>query len=305
MSTNRADVWPALPLASWQDTRDTLHMWLQIAGKVRLVQTPPISHTWHATFYVTSRGITSSPIPHGERTFEIRFDFIDHRLVIETSDRLRGGFALEPQSVATFYRRLFEELNALRLPVSIVGRPNELPDPLVRFADDEAHRSYDSEAVNRFWRILVQAERVMQQFRSRFRGKCSPVHLFWGAMDLAVTRFSGREAPQHPGGVPNLPDAVTRDAYSHEVSSCGFWSGTAPIDYPAFYSYAYPEPAGFSAARVLPGDAFYSQDFREFILPYDAVRQAAQPDAVLLEFFDTTYTAAADLGAWDRRSLER
>jgi hypothetical protein len=303
--TNRADVWPALPLASWQDTRDTLHMWLQIAGKVRLVQTPPLSHTWQATFYVTSRGITSSPIPHGERTFEIRFDFIDHRLTIETSDGLRGGFALEPQSVATFYRRLLDQLTALRLPVNIVARPNELPDPIVRFADDEAHRSYDGEAVNRFWRILVQAERVMQQFRSRFRGKCSPVHLFWGAMDLAVTRFSGREAPQHPGGVPNLPDAVTRDAYSHEVSSCGFWSGSAPVDYPAFYSYAYPEPAGFSDARVLPAEAFYSQDFREFILPYDAVRQAPQPDAVLLEFFETTYAAAAERSGWDRRSLER
>ena len=303
--TNRTDVWPPLPLASWQDTRDTLHMWLQIAGKVRLVQAPPLSHTWHATFYVTSRGLTSSPIPHGERTFEIRFDFIDHRLTIETSDGLRGGFALEPQSVATFYRRLLDQLTALRLPVSIVGRPNELLDPIVRFKDDEAHRSYDGEAVNRFWQILVQTERVMQQFRSRFRGKCSPVHLFWGAMDLAVTRFSGREAPPHPGGVPNLPDAVTRDAYSHEVSSCGFWSGTAPIDYPAFYSYAYPEPAGFGEARALPAEAFYSQDFREFILPYDAVREAPQPEAVLLEFFETTYAAAADRSGWDRRSLDR
>ena len=306
MSINRGgDVWPALPLAWWQDTRDTLHMWLQIAGKVRLVQAPPLSHTWHATFYVTSRGLTSSPMPHGERTFEIRFDFVDHRLIIETSDGLRGGFALEPQAVATFYSRLLGELNALGLPVSIVGRPNELPDPIVRFADDQMHRSYDRDAVNRFWRILVQSERVMQQFRSQFRGKCSPVHLFWGAMDLAVTRFSGREAPQHPGGVPNLPDAVTRDAYSHEVSSCGFWSGTDPVDYPAFYAYAYPEPAGFSEARVLPAEAFYSQELREFILPYDAVRQAPGPDALLLQFFDTTYAAAADRGGWDRRSLER
>jgi hypothetical protein len=302
---HRDDLWPALPLASWQDTRDTLHMWLQIAGKVRLVQTPPLTHTWHATFYVTSRGLTSSPIPHGERTFEIRFDFIDHRLTIETCDGGRGGFALAPMTVAAFYQQLMHELDSLALPVHIVARPNELPDPLVPFAQDEVHRAYDAAAVNRFWRILVQGERVMQQFRSRFLGKCSPVHLFWGAMDLAVTRFSGREAPQHPGGIPNLPDAVTRDAYSHEVSSCGFWSGSAPIDYPAFYSYAYPEPAAFGESRVLPAGAFYSADFREFILPYDIVRQAAQPDDALLQFFQATYEAAADRSRWDRRSLER
>ena len=302
---DREELWPALPLASWQDTRDTLHMWLQIAGKVRLVQTPPLPHTWHATFYVTSRGLTSSPIPHGERTFEIRFDFIDHRLTIETCDGGRGGFALEPQSVAVFYTHLMRELDTLGLPVHIFGRPNELPDPVVPFAKDEAHRSYDSAAVNRFWRSLVQADRVMQRFRGRFQGKCSPVHVFWGAMDIAVTRFSGREAPPHPGGIPNLPDAVTRDAYSHEVSSCGFWSGTPPIDYPAFYAYAYPEPAAFSEARGLPGDAFYSQDFHEFILPYDSVRQASHPDDVLLQFFQATYEAAADRSGWDRAALER
>jgi len=299
------DLWPALPLAPWQDTRDTLHMWLQIAGKVRLVQTPPLSHTWHATFYLTSRGLTSSPIPHGERTFEIRFDFIDHRLTVDTCDGGRGGFALAPMTVAAFYERLMRELGSLAVPVHIVARPNELPDPLVPFAQDEVHRAYDAAAVNRFWRILVQSERVMQQFRSRFRGKCSPVHLFWGAMDLAVTRFSGREAPQHPGGIPNLPDAVTRDAYSHEVSSCGFWSGSAPIDYPAFYSYAYPEPAGFAEAPVLPAGAFYSADFREFILPYDNVREAARPDHALLQFFQATYEAAAGGSRWDRPALER
>lgn len=296
--------WPALPLREWIATRDTLHLWLQVVGKVRLVQTPWINHAWHATLYVTSRGLTTSTIPHGRREFQIDLDFVDHRLAITASDGRRGGFDLRPQSVAVFYRALMDELARLDLPVRIVARPNELPDA-IPFADDEVHKEYDADAVGRFWRILVHTQRVMREFRARFVGKCSPPHLFWGAMDLAVTRFSGRPAPPHPGGIPNLPDWITRDAYSHEVSSCGFWAGTPPIDYPAFYAYAYPEPPGFAEARVRPDAAFYSPDFREFILPYDEVRESATPDATLLEFFQSTYEAAADLGQWNRAALER
>lgn len=296
--------WPLLPLQDWIGTRDTLHMWLQILGKLRLKQTPWINHSWHATFYVTSRGLTTLPIPHGEREFQIDLDLIDHRLIIPSSDGRQGGFALEPQTVARFYSRVMEELERLELPVRIVAKPNEIPEA-IPFPRDEIHNAYDADAVHRFWRILVQADRVLRQFRARFIGKCSPVHLFWGGMDLAVTRFSGRTAPPHPGGIPNLPDWVTREAYSHEVSSCGFWSGTAPVDYPAFYAYAYPEPPGFANARVRPEGAFYNQDFREFILPYDRVRESEAPDETLLEFLQSTYQAAADLGKWDRAALER
>jgi hypothetical protein len=296
--------WPTLPLDEWIDTRDTLHMWLQIVGKVRLARSVPVNHSWHTTFYVTARGLTTSPIPHGDRTFQIDFDFVDHRLLIEASDGATGGLKLEPQTVATFYARLMDELNRLHLPVRIVATPNEVPDA-VPFARDQAHGAYDADAVNRFWRMLVQADRILKIFRARFIGKSSPVHLFWGAMDLAVTRFSGRTAPEHPGGIPNLPDRITREAYSHEVSSCGFWPGSPPVDYPAFYSYAYPEPAGFADARVAPREAFYSQELREFILPYDAVRQSADPDETLLGFLQSTYEAAADRAAWERRALER
>jgi hypothetical protein len=296
--------WPSLPLHEWMATRDTLHMWLQIVGKIRLRQTPAINHSWHSTLYLTSCGLTTSPIPHGEREFQIDLDFIAHNLSIRSTDGQTAGFPLAPQPVASFYRRLMGELERLGLPVRLFGKPNEVPDP-VPFAADELHRDYDADAVNRFWRALVQAERVMTQFRARFIGKCSPVHLFWGAMDLAVTRFSGRPAPEHPGGIPNLPDRITREAYSHEVSSCGFWPGTAPVDYPAFYAYAYPEPPGFAQARVEPDGAFYSADFREFILPYDRVRESPAPDETLLRFLQSTYAAAADLGSWDRAALER
>lgn len=304
MSRHHAETWPALELHEWIATRDTLHMWLQIIGKVRLVQTPWINHSWHATLYPTSRGLTTSLIPHGDRQFQVDLDLVDHRLAITATDGRSGGFALEPQSVAAFYHRFMNELNRLDLPVRIVARPNEVPAP-VPFARDDAPREYDGDAVHRFWRMLVQAERVMLQFRTRFIGKCSPIHLFWGAMDLAVTRFSGRSAPPHPGGVPNLPDGVTREAYSHEVSSCGFWSGTPPVDYPAFYSYAYPEPAGFADARIGPAGAFYSPDFREFILPYARVRESSTPEETLLEFLQSTYEASANLGRWDRDALER
>lgn len=301
---SREEAWPDLPLASWSDTCATLHLWIQIVGKIRLVQSPWTNHSWHVPLYVTAKGLTTSSIPYGARTFQIEFDFLNHRLTIQTSDGRAGEFPLEPQSVAAFYRRLMDEMGNLDLHVDIHKKPNELPEP-IRFDQDESHKSYDRDYANRFWRILVQADRVFKEFRTRFIGKCSPVHLFWGALDLAVTRFSGRTAPEHPGGIPNLPDWVTREAYSHEVSSCGFWPGGGAIPYAAFYSYAYPEPAGFAKASIQPDAAFYSPDFREFILPYDVVRQSKSPDDILLEFLQTTYEAAANLSHWDRKSLER
>jgi hypothetical protein len=302
--SSHPETWPSLPLEAWAETCATLHLWIQIAGKVRLAQSPWMNHSWHTTLYVTARGLTTSPIPHGTRTFQIDFDFIDHRLTVQSSDGGAGGFALEPQSVAAFYARLMETMGKLGLHVNIYRYPNEVAD-LIRFDQDEVHRSYDREYVNRFWRVLVQADRVFKEFRVRFIGKCSPVHFFWGAPDLAVSRFSGRRAPEHPGGIPNLPDWVTREAYSHEVSSCGFWSGGGAIPYPAFYSYVYPEPAGFAEAPVKPDAAFYSPDLREFILPYGAVRESDSPDGTLLAFLQSTYEAAANLAGWDRGSLER
>ena len=303
-ASSQLETWPSLPLDAWSETYATLHMWTQIVGKVRLAQSPWMNHSWHVTLYVTARGLTTSPIPYGSRTFQIDFDFVDHQLTVQSSDGRTGCIALEPQSVAAFYANLMEEIRKLDLHVNIYPKPNEVPEP-IRFDQDETHQAYDGEYANRFWRILVQADRVFKEFRSRFIGKCSPVHFFWGAPDLAVTRFSGRRAPEHPGGIPNLPDWVTREAYSEEVSSCGFWAGGGPIPYAAFYSYAYPEPAGFAAASVQPGAAFYTSELREFILPYDVVRQSESPDATLLEFLQTTYDAAANLAKWDRSSLER
>ena len=298
------DAWPALPLEAWTDTYATLHLWTQIVGKVRLSCTPALNHSWHVTLYVTARGLSTSPIPYGSRTFEIDFDFLEHRLVVRSSDGRTTGFPLEPQSVATFYTRLMGELARLDVSVRINPTPNEVADP-IRFDRDETHRAYDADAAARFWRVLVQADRVFKRFRGRFVGKCSPVHFFWGAPDLAVTRFSGRTAPEHPGGIPNLPDRITREAYSHEVSSAGFWPGGGAIAYPAFYSYAYPEPAGFDRAPVRPRETFYSPDLHEFILPYDVVRRSAAPDDTLLEFLQSTYEAAATLAVWDRAGLER
>jgi hypothetical protein len=298
------NAWPDLPLDAWKDTYATLHMWLQIVGKVRLAKAPWQNHSWHAPLYVTSRGLSTSPIPCDHRTFEIEFDFLRHRLEIRTSDGGERLVALEPQPVAAFYSRVMAALADLGLVVRINRKPNEVADP-IRFDQDELHRSYDRDCAARFWQVLVQSDRVFKIFRSRFIGKCSPVHFFWGAPDLAVTRFSGRTAPEHPGGVPNLPNSVAREAYSHEVSSCGFWPGGGPVPYPAFYSYAYPEPPGFSDARVGPAGAFYSADLREFILPYDQVARAGDPDDVLLEFLQTTYEAAATLSGWDRAALER
>lgn len=300
----RTDTWPSLPLEAWSETCATLHLWTQIVGKVRLVQSTWINHSWHVTLYVTARGLTTTPITYGMRIFQIDFDFIAHQLTIQASDGRSGGFPLRPQSVAAFYTQLMKEMDRLQLHVKLRVTPCEIADSLP-FDLDETHRAYDEEYAARFWQILVQADRVFKQFRARFIGKCSPVHFFWGAADLAVTRFSGRAAPQHPGGIPGLADWVTREAYSHEVSSCGFWPGGGPIPYPAFYSYAYPEPAGFAEAPIKPAAAFYSADFREFILPYEAVRQALSPDDTLLEFLQATYEAAATLGKWDRAALER
>ena len=295
--------WPPLPFAEWKDTAITLHMWTQIIGKIRLVLSPWTNHSWHVTLYVTSRGLTTSPIPHGTSTFEIRFDFIDHELRILKSDGAVRVLKLRPQPVAKFYREVMNALAEMELPVTINIVPNEIENP-IPFDQDEEHRSYDREYANRFWRVLVQSDRVFKEFRSRFCGKCSPVHFFWGSFDLAVTRFSGRPAPPHPGGVPHLPDAITREAYSQEVSSLGFWPGNAAAPTPLFYSYAYPEPPGFAQTKIQPEAASYEAKLREFILPYDAVRTAEKPDEVLLDFAQSTYDAASKLGKWDRDALE-
>jgi hypothetical protein len=302
--SDSSETWPALPLEAWRDTYTALHLRLQIVGKIRLACTPWFNHSWHATTYLTARGLTTSAIPYGTRSFEIELDFLSHELLVRASDGRMARLALAPQPIAAFYRELMAELAGLDLAVHIHGRPNEMEEA-IRFEDDERERPYDPDYVNRFWCVLVQADRVLKEFRTRFIGKCSPVHLYWGAADLAVTRFSGRRAPPHPGGVPSLPDRVTREAYSHEVSSCGFWAGGGPIPYAAFYAYAYPEPNGFAAAPVVPEAAFYSEDLREFILPYDVVRQAPAPEETLLDFLQSTYEAAADLGRWDRAALER
>jgi Family of unknown function (DUF5996) len=295
--------WPPLPFAEWKDTAATLHMWTQIVGKIRLALSPWTNHSWHVTLYVTSRGLTTSPIPHDSDTFEIQFDFTDHQLLIDKSDGARRTIQLKPQPVAEFYRNLMKKLSDLELAVTIHTTPNEIENP-IPFDQDEEHRSYDREYANRFWRVLVQSDRVFKEFRSRFCGKCSPVHFFWGSFDLAVTRFSGRPAPPHPGGVPHLPDEITREAYSQEVSSLGFWPGNAAAQTPVFYSYAYPEPPGFAQAKIQPDAAFYETKLREFILPYDAVRTAENPDEVLLDFAQSAYDAASKLGKWDREALE-
>ena len=302
--TQRDEAWPGLSLEEWKDTYATLHMWTQVIGKIRFAQTPWVNHSWHVTLYVTSRGLTTSPIPYGEKTFEIDFDFIEHRLVIETSGGDVRSIELRPRSVADFYGEVMSTLRGLGLDVRIHTLPNEVQDP-IPFEKDVEHKSYDPEYANRFWRILIQTDRVFKEFRARFIGKCSPVHFFWGSFDMAVTRFSGRTAPPHPGGVPHLPDVVAREAYSHEVSSCGFWPGGGPVPYPVFYSYAYPAPNGFKDAPVKPPGAFYSGDLGEFLLPYDEVRNAEKPDAVLLDFLQSTYEAAANLAKWDRPALER
>jgi hypothetical protein len=302
MTSSASEDWPSLPFAAWKDTCATLHMWTQIVGKIRLALAPWTNHSWHVTLYVTARGLTTSPIPYGRRVFEIRFDFIDHTLRIVTADGKLESIALEPRSVADFYRIVMATMKDLGLRVNINTVPNEVVDS-IPFQKDETHRAYDPAAANRFWRILVQTDRVFKEFRSRFCGKCSPVHFFWGSFDMAVTRFSGRPAPPHPGGVPHLPDAVTREAYSREVSSLGFWPGNEAMPEPIFYSYAYPEPPGFSSAKIAPAAAAYNPQLKEFVLPYEAVRTASDPDDVLLQFAESAYDAAATLGKWDREAL--
>ena len=295
-------IWPDLTYAAWRETLATLHLFTQIVGKIRLTLTPWLNHGWQAPLYVTARGLGTSPIPIGTEIFEIEFDFVGHRLNARTSRGDERSLPLRPQSVADFYRATIGLLDSMGIAVSIKQTPNEVPNP-IRFSEDRIHAAYDAAAATRFWRALVQADRVFKLFRTGFLGKASPVHFFWGSFDLAVTRFSGRRAPLHPGGVPGLPDAVTREAYSHEVSSAGFWPGNETFPRAAFYAYAYPEPAGFRDRPVAPGAAF-DPTLGEFILPYDAVAEARDPDALLIDFLLTTYAAAADTGGWDRAALE-
>lgn len=296
--------WPSLPLAEWQDTCDTLHMWTQVVGKIALAHAPWINHWWHAALRVTPRGLATVPLYHGERTFRIAFDLIHHQLLIEASDGQVRSLVLRPMTVADFYRELIDSLTSMGLGVRIWTRPVEVADP-IPFEQDHRHASYDPEYAHRFWQILLRSDRVFRDFRSRFVGKVSPVQFFWGSFDLAVTRFSGRRAPAYSGGAFNVARWVMEEAYSRELSSVGFWPGGGAVPYPAYYSYVVPEPPGFAEAQVRPAGAFYSKDLGEFILPYDEVRTAASPDEVLLEFAQSTYEAAADLGRWDREGLER
>jgi hypothetical protein len=304
MSSNpEVDRWPELPYAAWKDTCQTLHLLTQIVGKIRLVQTPWLNHSWHVVLYVTARGLTTSPIPYGSRAFQIDFDFVDHVLWVRTSDGHFRQLMLAPKPVGEFFTELFAALAELGIKIRITTMPCEIVD-CVPFDQDYTHAAYDRDYANRFWRVLLSAHDVLAHFRTGFLGKVSPVHFFWGSFDLAVTRFSGRKAPPHPGGVPHLPDAVAREAYSHEVSSAGFWPGGGGIEFPAYYSYASPAPNGFADAQIRPQHAFFNNELGEFLLPYDAVRTAPDPERMLLEFLESTYAAAASLGKWDRAELE-
>jgi hypothetical protein len=296
---NPQTAWPALPLKEWQDTYATLHRWTQIVGKVRLALTPRINHWWEVPLYVNAVGLTTSAIPYHDETFEIEFDFIHHRLAVRTSWDTEKQIPLSPRSVADFYGEFMAMLNSLAIEVKIWPMPMEIPNP-IRFDQDRQHASYDPEYANRLWRILAIVENIFLEFRSTFIGKCSPVHFFWGSFDLAVTRFSGRRAPERPGA-----DVITREAYSHEVISAGWWPGGGDIQNPAFYVYAAPEPAGFAEARVQPSKAFYHPQMHEFLLMYDDVRNAASPKADVLAFLQSTYDAGANLGNWNREELER
>lgn len=296
------EIWPELPFSEWKETAKTLHMWTQIVGKIRLALTPWTNHSWHVTLYLTARGLTTSPIPFGQRVFEIRFDFVSHELRLLTGEGGLKVIPLVPQTVAKFYGAVMSALGELGIEAHFSTTPNEV-DPAIPFEKNETDGSYDREYANRFWRVLLQSDRVFKEFRSDFCGKCSPVHFFWGSFDLAVTRFSGRRAPEHPGGVPHLPDSVTREAYSHEVSSLGFWPGNETMPDPIFYSYAYPAPAGFAEAKVQPAFATYNAQLKEFVLPYEQMRQTESPDATLLDFARSTYDAASTLGDWDRAAL--
>ena len=294
-----AEIWPSLPLEAWKDTYATLHMWMQIVGKIRLAQSPLVNHWLNVPLYVTPRGLTTSAIPYGTKAFEIDFDFIEHQLIINTSDGATRSIALYSRSVADFYQELMATLRALELEVNIHAKPDEVPNP-IPFAEDHEHAAYDAQYANQCWRILVQVDKVFKEFRSRFIGKSSPVHFFWGSFDLAVTRFSGRRAPTREGA-----DAITREAYSHEVISHGFWPGSGNINAPAFYSYTAPEPAGLAKEAIRPTSAFYNPETSGFILLYEHIRQADKPEQVLMEFLQSTYEAGANLAKWDRPTLER
>ena len=293
--------WPELAVTEWEDTLTTFHLWTQIVGKIRLALAPMVNHWWQVTLYVSGRGLTTSLMPADGLGVEAEFDLIDHVLEVRTTAGGRVHVALEPRSVADFYRATMDAFASLGVPVRIYPQPQEM-ESVIPFPDDETHRAYDGDAVHRYWLALVQADRVLHAFRGRFIGKVSPVHYFWGGPDLAVTRFSGRRAPKHPGGVPNCPDWVQELAYSHEVSSCGFWAGGSAEG--SFYAYAYPTPAGFREWPVEPSGAYYDEGLGEFILPYRLVRTADDPDAYLLSFLQSTYEAAADLAKWDRAELE-
>lgn len=290
---------PTLPFDSWKDTLATLHMWSQIVGKVRLKLCPLVNHWWNVPFYITARGMTTSAMPYEQRHIEVQFDFIEHKILIETSEGRVVAVAMEPQSVADFYKKFMAALAELGINVRIRTTPCEIPDP-IPFDQDNTHSAYDPEAAHKFWRILLWVDQIFKEFRAGFQGKASPVHFFWGSFDLAVTRFSGRPAPERPGA-----DSITREAYSHEVSSAGFWPGGGDVKGPAFYSYAAPEPSGFAEQRVGPQAAFYHAQMKEFLLMYDDMRTSGSPKDALMEFLQTTYNAAADLGKWDRKSLER
>ncbi len=301
--SNDSAAWPELPYPAWKDTCETLHLWTQVIGKIRLVRTPWLNHSWHVPLYVTARGLTTSPIPDATRSFEIQFDFLAHELLIAVSDGQSRRLPLRPQSVADFHAGTLQALAQLGIHVSINELPSEIAGAM-RFSEDRIHAAYDPDYAQRFWRVLVQSDRIFKQFRTGFIGKSSPVHFFWGSFDLAVTRFSGRTAPAFTGKVPGLAEAVMREAYSHEVSSAGFWPGGNGIDYPAYYSYAYPTPESFRGQPVQPAAAGFSATLGEFLLPYQSVRTAADPDAALLGFLQSTYEAAANAAGWDRTALE-
>ena len=298
MTQTTNEIWPALPYDAWKETYATLHMWTQIVGKIALALTPPLNHSWAIALMLTPRGLSTRRLVQGARSFTIEFDFIDHRLVIRTSDDDERSVRLEPRTVADFYREMMTVLREMRIDVKIWTMPVEIPSP-IRFDEDTVHRSYDAGFANRFWRILGRIEDVFTRDRCRFVGKCSPAHFFWGSFDLAITRFSGRRAPPREG-----PEFM-REAYSHEVISHGFWPGSAPVLEPAFYAYAAPEPAGLKGAKVQPDAAFYHSELNEFVLPYEAIRTAVSPDAAIRAFIDSTYEQAADLARWDREALER
>jgi hypothetical protein len=301
---NGTSLWPDLPLEAWSQTCDTLHLWTQIVGKVRIAATPLINHWWNATFLVTARGLAAPAMPYAGGIFDVIFDFAHHQLVIETSDCRTESFALAPMTVADFYAEFMKRLHRLGIDVQIRTMPCEIEKP-IPFDQDRSHAQYDPVYAQSFWRALAQSARVMNEFRARFIGKVSPVHLFWGSFDLAVTRFSGRTAPPPKGHTPYVADWVMAEAYSHECASCGFWPGNGGFGYPAYYVYAYPEPAGYGDTPLLTKEAAYNTDLGQFILPYDAVRKASDPDALLLGFLQETYEAAANLAKWDRQSLER